>query len=235
MGFSPLWFTICAFNFPLNLTCFIKLTYSFDKMGFWVSLYFNNEQVRKGVKRFHMLVVSLSSVLWNVGCMHVSSFPHLLGKLIKHYYCIVGKKVIRKLMKYCPTIFWKKLWNGWNGNEEKKENKSFILLLNAKFFITYANNIYIQLLMVMNNKSTNYGNWRKVSKGWELISNVPTSIKERRPLKGGVKVNCSQAHHYHLTFKIETIQLLMENEGIIMVTCTTTSVSNVSCFMLLKM
>jgi hypothetical protein len=41
---------------------------------------------------------------------------------------------------------------------KEKKNKSSILLLNAKFLVTYANNIYIQLLMVMNNKSTNYGN-----------------------------------------------------------------------------
>jgi len=39
-------------------------------MGFWVSLHFNHEQVKKGVKGFHMLVVSLSSFLWNVGYMH---------------------------------------------------------------------------------------------------------------------------------------------------------------------
>ncbi len=88
---------------------------------------------------------------------------------------------------------------------KEKKNKSSILLLNAKFLVTYANNIYIQLLMVMNNKSTNYGNWRKVSKGWELSSNVATPIRGGGPLKGGVKVNCSQAHHYHLNFGMETI------------------------------
>jgi hypothetical protein len=27
----------------------------------------------------------------------------------------------------------------------------------------------------------------------------------------GVKLNCSQAHHYHSTFRMETTQLLMEN------------------------
>jgi hypothetical protein len=67
-------------------------------MGFWVSLYFNYEQVRKGIKRSHMPVVGLSSFLWNVGYMHVSSSPYLLGKLIKYYYIIIGKNVIRKLM-----------------------------------------------------------------------------------------------------------------------------------------
>lgn len=34
----------------------------------------------------------------------------------------------------------------------------YILLLNAKFLVTYANNIHIQLLMVMTNKLINYGN-----------------------------------------------------------------------------
>ncbi len=63
----------------------------------------------------------------------------------------------------------------------------------------------------MSNKSINYGNWRKVSKGWELSSNVATPIRGGRLLKGGVKVNCSQAHHYHLIFGMETIQLLIEN------------------------
>jgi hypothetical protein len=40
---------------------------------------------------------------------------------------------------------------------------------------------------------------------------VATPIRGGRPLKGGVKANCSQAHYYHLTFGMETIQLLIEN------------------------
>jgi hypothetical protein len=63
--------------------------------------------------------------------MHVIFSPHLLGKIIKYYYYIIGKNVTRKLMQYCPTLFEKTLW----------ENKSFILLLNA-IFSTYVNNIY---------------------------------------------------------------------------------------------
>jgi hypothetical protein len=74
-------------------------------MDFWVSLYFNHEQIRTAIKGFHMLVVGLSSFFGNVGCMHVSSSPQLLKKLIKYYYCTIGKKVVRKLMKHCPTSF----------------------------------------------------------------------------------------------------------------------------------
>jgi hypothetical protein len=64
-------------------------------MGFWVSLYFNHEQ---GIKSSHMPIVGLNSFWWNVRYMHVSVSPHLLGKLIKYYYYIIGKIVIRKLM-----------------------------------------------------------------------------------------------------------------------------------------
>jgi hypothetical protein len=64
-------------------------------MGFWVSLYFNHEQ---GIKRSHMPIVGLNNFWWNVRYMHVNSSPHLLGELIKYYYYIIGKNVIKKLM-----------------------------------------------------------------------------------------------------------------------------------------
>jgi hypothetical protein len=47
--------------------------------------------------------------------------------------------------------------------------------------------------------------------GRELSSNVASPIRGGRPSKGGVKVNCSQARYYHLTFGMETFQLLIKN------------------------
>jgi hypothetical protein len=46
-------------------------------MGFWVSLYFNHEQVRKEVKGSHMPIVSLSSFFVECGvyaCKIFSTF-----------------------------------------------------------------------------------------------------------------------------------------------------------------
>ncbi len=56
---------------------------------------------------------------------------------------------------------------------------------------------------------------------------MATPIRGGGLLQGGVKVNGNQAHHYHLNFGMETIQLLMENQGVVMVTHITTNVTNV--------